>query len=201
VSRPGRPPLMIRWCEHNRRSDGARGPQRRPCPLARGTRWAAGPGRGGSRPVSGHALHELSCPRGCRKAHPGGHAGDRWAGGGGGAAHLSGREAAADTNMATYTGHWPSGRRSFRKQRTVNLLMVPARYNFLYCSFKAAYGRPPAAAVLGRQRHDGNRGTALTLHPEQGGSSTGQVTSFSPPEEVHAMTSQAQRPVCPVGVG
>ena len=38
----------------------------------------------------------------------------------GGAAHLSGREAAAGTSMATYTGHWPSGRRSFRKQRTVN---------------------------------------------------------------------------------
>jgi hypothetical protein len=51
-------------------------------------------------------------------------------------------------------------------------------------------GRPPAAAVLGRQRHDGNRGTALTLHPEQGGSITGQAMSFSPPEEVHAMTSQ-----------
>jgi hypothetical protein len=44
----------------------------------------------------------------------------------GGAAHLSAREAAADTSMATYTGHWPSGRRSFRKQRTVNPLMVPA---------------------------------------------------------------------------
>src|SRR4029450_3941003 len=52
----------------------------------------------------------------------------------GGVAHLSGREAAADTNMATYTGHWPSGRRSFRKQRTVNPPIVPARYNFL-CSF------------------------------------------------------------------
>jgi hypothetical protein len=42
----------------------------------------------------------------------------------GGAAHLSGREAAADTSMATYTGHWPSGRRSFRKQRTVNPLIA-----------------------------------------------------------------------------
>ena len=42
---------MIRWCEHNRRSDGARGPQRRPCPLARGTRCVAGPGRG----VPGHS--------------------------------------------------------------------------------------------------------------------------------------------------
>jgi hypothetical protein len=125
---------MIRWCEHNRRSDGARGPQRRPYPLARGTRWVAGPGRGGSRPVSGHALHELSCPRAAARPTPVATlvTGGREAAGG--AAHLSGREAAADTSMATYTGHWPSGRRSFRKQRTVNPLMVPARYNFLYSS-------------------------------------------------------------------
>ena len=100
------------------------------------------PGRGGSRPVSGHALHELSCPRGCGKAHPVATlvTGGREAAGG--AAHLSGREAAADTSMATYTGHWPSGRRSFRKQRTVNPPIAPARYNFL-CSLKAACGRPP----------------------------------------------------------
>jgi hypothetical protein len=50
----------------------------------------------------------------------------------GGAAHLSGREAAADTSMATYTGHWPSGRRSFRQQRTVNPPIAPGHSNFLY---------------------------------------------------------------------
>jgi hypothetical protein len=36
ASRPGRPPLMIRCCEHNRRSDAGRWPQRRPWPLADG---------------------------------------------------------------------------------------------------------------------------------------------------------------------
>jgi hypothetical protein len=67
-------------------------------------------------------------------------------------------------------------RRSFRKQRTVNPLIVPARYNFLYSSsrrrvcqrarssrlwrrpaLRAASGRPPA-----RQPHDGHRGIGPT---------------------------------------
>jgi hypothetical protein len=62
---------------------------------------------------------------------------------------------AADTSMATESslsacaGHLPSGRRSFRKQRTVNPPTAPARYNFLYPSFQGRpCGRPPAAAVL-----------------------------------------------------
>jgi hypothetical protein len=48
VGRAGRPPLMIRCCAHNRRSDGGRRPQRRgrPCPLAGRAGGAAGPGRG-----------------------------------------------------------------------------------------------------------------------------------------------------------
>src|SRR5918995_4173464 len=51
VSTAGRPPLMIRCCAHNRRSDGGRRPQprRRPCPVAGRAGGAAGPGRG---PVS-----------------------------------------------------------------------------------------------------------------------------------------------------
>jgi hypothetical protein len=71
------------------------------------------------------------------------------------AGHLSGRPIAADTGMAidtspaTCAGHQPSGRRSFQKQRTVNPLMVPARYNFLYSSFQ---GRPRTAAAGGRPR-------------------------------------------------
>jgi hypothetical protein len=62
--------------------------------------------------------------------------------------HLPRRQTAADTSMATGTsltpcaGHQPFGRRSFRKQRTVNPLIVPARYNFLYSS-----SRPPSAAA------------------------------------------------------
>jgi hypothetical protein len=46
-----------------------------------------------------------------------------------------------DTSVATCAGHSPSGRWSFRKQWTVNPLIVPARYNFLYSSLKAALGR------------------------------------------------------------
>jgi hypothetical protein len=45
------------------------------------------------------------------------------------AGHPSGPEIAADTGLAMRAGHQPSGRRSFRKQRTVNPPI--ARYNFL----------------------------------------------------------------------
>jgi hypothetical protein len=49
---------------------------------------------------------------------------------------------AIDTGLARCAGHQPSGERSlegpFRKQRTVNPLMVPARYNFLYASSSAS---------------------------------------------------------------
>jgi hypothetical protein len=72
--------------------------------------------------------------------------------------YCPGRQSAVDTGMAIDTslarcaGHQPSGERSleppFRKQRTVNPLMVPARYNFLYSSQGRPCGRPPAAAVL-----------------------------------------------------
>ena len=65
---------------------------------------------------------------------------------------------AIDTSPASCAGHQPSGRRSFRKQRTVNPLTGPARYNFPYSSsrpaLRAASGRPPA-----RQRHDAHRST------------------------------------------
>ncbi|HEY6666627.1 MAG TPA: hypothetical protein VI036_15995 [Propionibacteriaceae bacterium] len=39
---------------------------------------------------------------------------------------------------AKRAGHQPSGRRSFRKQRTVTPPMVPARYNFLHPSSRPA---------------------------------------------------------------
>jgi hypothetical protein len=60
------------------------------------------------------------------------------------AGHPSGLQIAAntgmaiDTSLATCAGHQPSGGRLFRKQRTVNPLMVPAHYNFLYCSSRPA---------------------------------------------------------------
>jgi len=62
---------------------------------------------------------------------------------------------ATDTSMATVSslsacaGHLPSGRWSFRKQRTVNPLIVPARYNL-----SLLFSRPALrAAALGRQHH------------------------------------------------
>jgi hypothetical protein len=64
---------------------------------------------------------------------------------------------AIDTSLATCVGHRPSGGRSFRKQRTVNPLMVPARYNFLYSSSRPALraaasgGRPRPSALTRRE--------------------------------------------------
>jgi hypothetical protein len=58
---------------------------------------------------------------------------------------------ALDASVAMCAGHQSPGGRSFRKQRTVNPLIVPARYNFLYASSRPACGRP--AAALGRQSH------------------------------------------------
>jgi hypothetical protein len=58
----------------------------------------------------------------------------------------------------------PSKRRPFREQRTVNPLIVPARYNFFYPSSRPALR---AAACGGRPRAGGDatvtRGTGLTL--------------------------------------
>src|SRR5215207_11753171 len=49
-----------------------------------------------------------------------------------------------------------------RKRRTVNPLMVPARYSFLSSHLQGRpCGRPPAAAVLGRQTV-----TGATYRPE-----------------------------------
>jgi hypothetical protein len=58
-------------------------------------------------------------------------------------------EPGADVSLATLAGHLPSGRRSFRKQRTVNPPLVPARYNVLYSSSGSALR---AAACGGRPR-------------------------------------------------
>jgi hypothetical protein len=71
--------------------------------------------------------------------------------------HPSKGPTAADTSMATKSslsacaGHRPSGRRSFRKQWTVNPPTAPAHYNFLYHVLKAgqrtASGRPRPATL------------------------------------------------------
>jgi len=45
---------------------------------------------------------------------------------------------ALDASVAMCAGYQSPGGRSFRKQRTVNPLIVPARYNFLYASSRPA---------------------------------------------------------------
>jgi hypothetical protein len=71
---------------------------------------------------------------------------------------------AIDTGLARCAGHQPSGERSlerpFRKQRTVNPLMVPARYNFLCFSSRPALR---AAACGGRPRAGSD--TTVTREP------------------------------------
>jgi len=54
---------------------------------------------------------------------------------------------ATECSLSACAGHLPSGRRSFRKQRTVNPLMVPARYNFLYSSSRPATGVPASPSL------------------------------------------------------
>jgi hypothetical protein len=56
---------------------------------------------------------------------------------------------ALDISLVTCAGHQLSGQRLFRKQRTVNPPIVPARYNFLYASSRPALR---AAAAGGRPR-------------------------------------------------
>jgi hypothetical protein len=134
-------------------------------------------GGSGSGPVSGHTLAmsataaagATACPCGGRQT-------------GGGQTPVQGGPTAADTSMATESslsassGHLPSGRPSFRKQRTVNPPTGPTRYNFLYASsrpaLRAACGRPPA-----RQRHDGHWGAGLTGYTRESRTVTTVLTA------------------------
>lgn len=108
----------------------------------------------GTGPVSGCAARELPCPRGDHSDHyvstP--VAGRRTlAGHQPGASDRRGHRHVTAASVATCAGHSPSGRWSFRKQRTVNPLIVPARYNYLYFSSRPAL-RPAATP-----RSPGNR--------------------------------------------
>jgi hypothetical protein len=90
--------------------------------------------------VSGRALHELSCPWACRKAHP---LAALVAGGRRRPDTCRRREAAADTSMTTCAGH-PTVRTPVApKQRTVNpplapLLLAPTCTKFVCRSGPAA---------------------------------------------------------------
>jgi len=55
------------------------------------------------------------------------------------------------TGLARCAGHRPSRGRSLRKRQTVNPLIVPARYNFLYAS-----SRPSSAGRTHQRRSDTN---------------------------------------------
>jgi hypothetical protein len=59
----------------------------------------------------------------------------------------------AGTILMVRRGQSPSVGSRSGEQWTANPLIVPARYNFLYPSSRPACGRPPAAAVLGRQTY------------------------------------------------
>ena len=65
---------------------------------------------------------------------------------------------ALDASVAMCAGYQSPGGRSFRKQRTVNPLMVPARYNFLYFS-----SRPALRAASGPAATRRPPGDRLTL--------------------------------------
>jgi hypothetical protein len=100
-------------------------------------------------PVSGCAARELPCPRGYRRDHyvstlvAGGRT---LAGHPSGASDRRGHQHVTAASVATCAGHSPSGRWSFRKQRTVNPPIAPSLQLSLLSSRPAL--RAAAAAVL-----------------------------------------------------
>jgi hypothetical protein len=120
----------------------------------------------GTGPVSGCAARELPCPRGDHSDHyvstlvAGGRT---LAGHPSGASDRRGHQHVTAASVATCAGHSPSGRWSFRKQRTVNPLIVPARYNFLYFSSRPALRPGSDTAVTGEPASPSTRhGTNLS---------------------------------------
>jgi hypothetical protein len=137
-------------------------------PWSPGLAAAVACGSGGSGRVSGRAPRSLPCPRRLPQGPRRGRAGGRRMVGGRTPVRgvRSPRTSAwPQTSPSACAGHQPSGRRSFRKQRTVNPLTVPARYNFLYTLKAGPAGGRLRRPSSRRQRHDGNRGTGLTLRP------------------------------------
>jgi hypothetical protein len=133
--------------------------------------------------ASGRARHELSCPPGL----PDGSPPVRLAAGVRSSAGHSRLGRQPPRTLAWLpppawprAGHRPSGRQSFRKHRTVNPLILPARYNFLYSSFKAGLR---AAASGGRPRPAGppstNLGSPMPGNNPAGSSSGEQLVSWS----------------------
>jgi len=120
----------------------------------------------GTGPVSGCAARELPCPRGDHSDHyvstlvAGGRT---LAGHPSGASDRRGHQHVTAASVATCAGHSPSGRWSFRKQRTVNPLIVPARYDYLYFSSRPALRPGSDTAVTGEPASPSTRhGTNLS---------------------------------------
>jgi hypothetical protein len=149
----------------------------------------------GTGPVSGCAARELPCPRGDHSDHyvstlvAGGRT---LAGHPSGASDRRGHRHVTAASVATCAGHSPSGRWSFRKQRTVNPLIVPARYDYLYFSSRPAL-RPAATP-----RSPGNRPHPLpamvrtsrrpaTPHPPRRASRSRRIVVALPPGRVDVL--------------
>ena len=86
------------------------------------------------------------------------------------------------------------------ERRTVNPLMFRLVTTFLtFLKAGPAGGRLRGRPRPARRPEPGNRPRPFIQ--SRAAAAPGQATSRSPPEQVHAMPSQAQPPVCPVGVG
>jgi hypothetical protein len=149
----------------------------RPCPARLDAAVACG--SSGSGPVSGRAPHQLPCPRWLPQGPP---VSALMAGVRAAAGHPSGPEIAADTGLATRAGHRPSGRRSSRKQRTVNPLMVPARYNLLCSSSR------PALRAAGKD--------TVVLPPVRAASASEPVDREDEPQETPTSPCARLAPAC-----
>jgi hypothetical protein len=138
--------------------------------------------------ASGRAPHELSCPPGL----PDGSPPVRLAAGVRSSAGHSRLGRQPPRTLAWLpppawprAGHCPSGRQSFRKHRTVNPLILPARYTFLYSSFLYSSFKAGlrAAAGGGRSRPAGppsaNLGSPMPGSNPAGSSSGEQLVSWS----------------------
>ena len=149
----------------------------------------------GTGPVSGCAARELPCPRGDHSDHyvstlvAGGRT---LAGHPSGASDRRGHRHVTAASVATCAGHSPSGRWSFRKQRTVNPLIVPARYDYLYFSSRPALRPAATPRSSGRRPHPlpamvRTSRRPATPHPPRRASRSRRIVVALPPGRVDVL--------------
>ena len=107
------------------------------------------------------------------------------------------RQIAEDTGMSPppawpRAGHSPSGRWSFRKQRTVKPLIVPARYNYLYISSRPALRPAATPRSSGRRPHPlpamvRTSRRPATPHPPRRASRSRRIVVALPPGRVDVL--------------